>query len=216
MEKLLKKAQKLFDKGKVDQSLTIYEKIIHKKFRIYAKDVVSYQLNPRKKSGSKPPKVENVKSDNLLFNIDTNRDKDNSAPVVQKIALDENTKSIKNFPKREAKLHVVMPDDRKLLERVIIDFNKVGMQYLSIGKLEEAMSILKRLVKLCKDYANKDIKLVCLTFNNVSCIHKKLGEFKMALKLLRKAQVHAENGEAEEYLSLTYINLSAIYSELKK
>lgn len=36
------------------------------------------------------------------------------------------------------------------------------------------------------------------------------------MKLLWKALRHAEDGPAAEYLSLTYINLSAIYSELKK
>jgi len=44
----------------------------------------------------------------------------------------------------------------------------------------------------------------------------KTGEIKTALKLLRRALTHAEEGHAEEYLALTYINLGAIYSELKK
>jgi tetratricopeptide (TPR) repeat protein len=128
----------------------------------------------------------------------------------------ENTSHLNRETAADEKITSVKTEDQKLLETVIIDFNKVGMQYLSMGKVEDAKSILKRLVKLCKSYANQDLKLICLTFNNVSCIHKKLGEFRTAMKLLNKAQSHAEEGHAQEYLALTYINLSAIYSELKK
>lgn len=128
----------------------------------------------------------------------------------------ENTSHLNRDTAADVKITSVKAEDQKLLETVIIDFNKVGMQYLSMGKVEDAKSILKRLVKLCKSYANQDLKLICLTFNNVSCIHKKLGEFRAAMKLLNKAQAHAEEGHAQEYLALTYINLSAIYSELKK
>jgi tetratricopeptide (TPR) repeat protein len=113
-------------------------------------------------------------------------------------------------------LSIIKSEDLRLLEMVVIEFNKIGMQYLSQGKIEEARLMLKKLVKMCKSYAKQDLKLIWLTFNNVSCIHKKLGEFRIAHKLLRKALAHAEEGHAQEYLALTYINLSAIYSELQR
>ena len=49
----------------------------------------------------------------------------------------------------------------------------------------------------------------------VACINK-LGEFSHALKLLRKAFTHARELFTKDYLALTFINLSAIYSEMKK
>ena len=44
----------------------------------------------------------------------------------------------------------------------------------------------------------------------------KLGEFSHALKLLRRAFKHARELFTKDYLALTFINLSAIYSEMKR
>lgn len=130
-----------------------------------------------------------------------------------KLDSEENFKSFGEDPEKASSID---PEHSKLLSQTIIDFNKVGMQHLSNGKIEEAKLMLKKLIRICKNFANQDLKLICLTFNNISCVHKKLGEFQTAMKLLRKALVHAEDGHAHEYLALTYINLSAIYSELKR
>jgi tetratricopeptide (TPR) repeat protein len=150
-----------------------------------------------------------LSSTNEVVNINTHPGQDDTKPDIEMYKQNDVSFTKPSFS-------IVKSEDLKLLEMVVIEFNKVGMQYLSQGKIEEARLILKRLVKLTKSYAKQDLKLIWLTFNNVSCIHKKLGEFRTAHKLLRKALSHAEAGYAQEYLALTYINLSAIYSELKR
>ena len=37
----------------------------------------------------------------------------------------------------------IKEEDQKLLENIVIDFNKIGMQYLSQGRIEEARLLLK-------------------------------------------------------------------------
>lgn len=57
-------------------------------------------------------------------------------------------------------LSIIKSEDLRLLEMVVIEFNKIGMQYLSQGKIEEARLMLKKLVKMCKSYAKQDLKLI--------------------------------------------------------
>jgi tetratricopeptide (TPR) repeat protein len=217
MDKQIKKAEKLFSRAKIDKSFSLYERIIHKRFKLYPKELVEYTWNPYKvpkspkssKSPKPPQKVDNQENINGVLNINTHPGLDETNPDIE--VFKQNDVSF-----TKPLINIVEIEDLKLLEMVVIEFNKVGMQYLSQGKIEEARLLLKKLVKLTKSYAKQDLKLIWLTFNNVSCIHKKLGEFKTAHKLLRKALSHAEAGYAQEYLALTYINLSAIYSELKR
>lgn len=48
MDKSIKKAKTLFSKGKIEQSLSIYERVIHNKFKVYPKELVEYLWNTHK------------------------------------------------------------------------------------------------------------------------------------------------------------------------
>ena len=109
-------------------------------------------------------------------------------------------------------LEAVQPQDQELLDKVIINFNKYAMQCVNFDKLQEAAMIFEKLLRLVKGYWNQNPKLICLTYNNLSCLMKKNNEIDASVNLLTKALGLAKMTECSEYLPLTYINLSAIYS----
>jgi len=215
------KAEKLFDKGKMTKSLTLYEKEIRRWFRVYRPELVEYQWNrnskkPKVGSKSLTRKLNKSSPEQVNISIPQSIEEESQANYASAEKKGDETIQSNNFSGNGEEFTSVKPEHQQLLEKVIIDFNKVGMQFLSLGQIEEAKGILKTLVALCREFANQDQKLVWLTFNNVSWIHKKLNEFKIAMKLLKRAQSIAEDGCSEDYLALTYINLSAIFSELKQ
>jgi len=66
-------------------------------------------------------------------------------------------------------------------------------------------------------YGKFNLELVWLTLNNISCIHKKNMKPKRALSLLLKVlDITQKEIKAQDYAALTYLNLSAVYSELRK
>lgn len=149
MDKSIKKAKTLFGKGKIEQSLSIYERVIHKRFKVYPKELVEYLWNTHK-SVKKSDNEENI---NQVVNIQTNP------------GQEENKAEIEMFKQNEISfnkptLSIIKSEDLRLLSMVVIEFNKIGMQYLSQGKIEEARLILKKLVKMCKSYAKQDLKLI--------------------------------------------------------
>lgn len=50
-------------------------------------------------------------------------------------------------------------DTKALTHKMFIELNKLAMQLLSLGRLEEARTILTKLVKLCKTIAKDEEKL---------------------------------------------------------
>jgi tetratricopeptide (TPR) repeat protein len=221
-EMRIKKAENLFSKGKMVKSLQFYESVIRKRYSVYPQELIEYQWRAKLSQNNAMAKFPKDGMHNLedgkVVNIAISGSKEDSPEVnfssANKLIPEENENN--DLVANGQNDSQIRSEDRELLEKVVIDFNKVGMQYLSLGKIDDAKEIMKKLVSIWREFANQDLKLVWLTFNNVSWIHKKLGELKMALKLLKRAQLIAEDGWAHEYLALTYINLSAIYSELKK
>ena len=169
MDKQIKKAEKLFSRAKIDKSFSIYERIIHKRFKVYPKELVEYIWNsdkePKSSKSPKSPKspklskkIDNQETINLLntngvLNINTHPGQDETNPDIE--VFKQNDVSF-----TKPSLNIVESEDLKLLEMVVIEFNKVGMQYLSQGKIEEARLLLKKLVKLTKSYAKQDLKLI--------------------------------------------------------
>jgi hypothetical protein len=64
MDKQIKKAEKLFSRAKIDKSFSLYERIIHKRFKVYPKELVEYLWNSHKshKSPNKEDNQENPKT----------------------------------------------------------------------------------------------------------------------------------------------------------
>jgi tetratricopeptide (TPR) repeat protein len=152
MDKQIKKAEKLFSREKIDKSFSLYERIIHKRFKVYPKELVEYLWNSHK-SHKSPNKEDNQENINEVLNINTHPGQDETNPDIEMFKQNDIS-----FTKPS--LNIIKSEDLKLLEMVVIEFNKVGMQYLSQGKIEEARLILKRLVKLTKSYAKQDLKLI--------------------------------------------------------
>lgn len=108
--------------------------------------------------------------------------------------------------------------------------NKKSVELFNNKKIEESARIIARIVDLI---TQKNINLVIsipeklsefkiLTYNNLSCIYRNIGKLSLALKVLNYAvdleEKLVEKEYGTSYLSIvsTYLNKSAILSEMKK
>lgn len=82
------------------------------------------------------------------------------------------------MPEQTIVLIELKKEDLELLNKVIIDFNKYALEWTNFNKIEEAHYLFEKLVKLCNNYSKQEPKLIWLTFNNLSCLHKKTGDLK--------------------------------------
>lgn len=173
-EQKVKRAEKLFLKGKMIKSLQLYESVIRKKYKAYPLELIEYQWKakstPNDVMGKFPKDGMHSLGDGKVVNIAIPGSKEDSPQInfssADKLIPEENENN--DLIANGQKSSKISLEDQKLLEKVVIDFNKVGMQYVSLGKIEDAKEIMKKLVAICREFANQDLKLVCLTFNNVS------------------------------------------------
>ncbi|CAI2386880.1 unnamed protein product [Moneuplotes crassus] len=227
MEKVLQKADKLYSQGQFTTSLDLYRKVIQKRFQCYNKEILEVKVSDKEHSRQATQEMEeNIPTLNNLItpNAFTAGLKTSASQFTQ----NNTTKNQKRIRKRRSRvtkhsqnviLEEIKQEDAALLKRVIKDFNKYALECVNTSKNEESHAIFSRLLKMCMAYCESFPKLTCLTYNNLSCLFKKSipkKALRYLLKALEFAKKDAKEGKESEYLPLTYINLSAVYSESKQ
>ena len=108
--------------------------------------------------------------------------------------------------------------------------NKKSVEAFNKGQIDEASKVIARAVDLLnqknipKVYTNqlKLFETKILTYNNLSCIYRKLGKFSLAVKVISFALDFEEKLAAEDYgaskisIISTYLNKAAILSQTGK
>lgn len=108
--------------------------------------------------------------------------------------------------------------------------NRRSVEAFSNGQIDEAAKIIARVVdflnqkNILKVYGNhlKLYESKILTYNNLSCIYRKLGKLSLSLKVISFALDLEEKLAAENYgtskvsIISTYLNKSSILSQMKK
>jgi Tetratricopeptide repeat. len=108
--------------------------------------------------------------------------------------------------------------------------NKKAVEAFNTNNMDEATKIIARVIDLLNQRnvivvygdQNKLYEAKILTYNNLSCIYRKLGKLSLSLKVVTFAIGLEEKLVAENYgnssisIISTYLNKSAILSEMKK
>ena len=108
--------------------------------------------------------------------------------------------------------------------------NKKSVEAFNKGQIDEASKVIARAVDLLNQknisqvYTNqlKLFETKILTYNNLSCIYRKLGKFTLAIKVISFALDFEEKLAAEDYgtskisIISTYLNKAAILSQVAK
>lgn len=102
-----------------------------------------------------------------------------------------------------------------LVRKTLLDFNKQAMHDLNFGRVQQSQELFGLLFWIVRNFKQTDKEMQCLTLNNLSWLYKRKTEFSKGLRMLKKALKIAQESE-EKYLPLTYINLSAILSEMDR
>ncbi|EKX36268.1 hypothetical protein GUITHDRAFT_117499 [Guillardia theta CCMP2712] len=104
-------------------------------------------------------------------------------------------------------------------KRLVTEYNVAAMKMLQTDDYELAMDLLNRAKELTKGdvkfgEADDRRKLLAITFNNMSCIHKKRGFLKTALGFAEKALKLEIASSKADNPACTHLNLCAILSRL--
>lgn len=108
--------------------------------------------------------------------------------------------------------------------------NRKSVEYFNAGNIEEATKIITRAIDLLnqknfsKLYVNplKLYESKILTYNNLSCIYRKLGKLQLASKImsfaleLEEKLAHENYGNSNISIISTYLNKSSILSQMKQ
>lgn len=95
--------------------------------------------------------------------------------------------------------------------------NAMAMDNLAGGDLVNALVMLQR----AESWTDPDIfmrhdGMRVLTYNNYACYYKREGNLKLALRYLRKAAALGTESSGIDNLSVTYLNLCAVLSQMGK
>lgn len=100
--------------------------------------------------------------------------------------------------------------------RVLVgEYNVIGMRCLQKGRLSDCADLLKRAMNLLhSSLGDRDVrlKLLAITYNNLSCFYKRKGLMKMALQHAEKARAIEEQAPEVDNPATTLLNLCAILS----
>lgn len=108
--------------------------------------------------------------------------------------------------------------------------NRKSVEYFNAGNIEEATKIITRAIDMLnqknfsKLYINplKLYESKILTYNNLSCIYRKLGKLPLASKImsfaleLEEKLAHENYGNSNVSIISTYLNKSSILSQMKQ
>lgn len=101
--------------------------------------------------------------------------------------------------------------------------NRIGLDFIKQGDYPSSLRLLKAaeriLVKRIRSEGNKPLvmKLLSITLNNMACYSKKQNRFQIAIRYLaRVMQIEKYALQDQKALGLTYLNVAAILSHLKK
>jgi hypothetical protein len=103
------------------------------------------------------------------------------------------------------------------LEALIYKANQQAMDCLQAEKFPAALRHFKQALGLIKAPKASQLKLIALTYSNIGCYYKRLGQFKTALKYLRGAlDLESQTTMEATDLAGTHLNICAILSRLKQ
>ena len=111
------------------------------------------------------------------------------------------------------------PDDR---EALVLNCNKVAMDYLREDDFKEALVLLKKAEAMLNSPDSGEdshirLKLLGITFNNFGCFYKRKKQPNVALYYLKQAlDIEVQQGKDNINLAGTHLNICAIYSQLGK
>ena len=115
-----------------------------------------------------------------------------------------------------------MEDKIESLEEVILQLNKVAMNYLGLENFKKAKLLLQRAEGLInmpqpKGVVTNKLKLIAITYNNLGCFYKKKKQYKTSLEYLKRAlSIEKQRGVQGVSLASSYLNICAVLSAQKK
>lgn len=93
--------------------------------------------------------------------------------------------------------------------------NKQSMELLQIDKPKNALSLLTATEQLLLEFENEELVAIqSLTYNNLACTYKRIGNLKKALDALTKGIDLCHQYDRHENLAITHLNACAILSQL--
>jgi tetratricopeptide (TPR) repeat protein len=101
--------------------------------------------------------------------------------------------------------------------KLVGEYNVVGMRFLQKGRLQDCGELLKRAMNLLHSKLGDRetrLRLLAITYNNLSCHYKRKGLMKMALQHAEKAREIEEVAPEVDNPATTLLNLCAILSRL--
>ncbi|KAL0586464.1 hypothetical protein ABG067_003851 [Albugo candida] len=107
------------------------------------------------------------------------------------------------------------PTVLQTLEEVVQAYNSVAIELLSANKHTDCLSTLHKAETLIKPdkFSGCEAGRI-LTYNNIACCLRRMGKLKSALRYLKEALQIGLNCEHVKNISVTYMNLCAVSSQL--
>lgn len=103
------------------------------------------------------------------------------------------------------------------LRDVILGYNALAMKYLAHDAVMDSVTVLRKAEAiLAPGNFVRCHALQILTFNNLGCGYRKIGKLSSALKYLKEAARVGAGAVHVKNLSITHLNLCAIYSQLHR
>ena len=105
----------------------------------------------------------------------------------------------------------------KFFSEGIEELNKVGMKFVQHGDTEIGHQIFTYCEEATQIGKYGTFPLLrSQTFNNIGCLYRKVGKLKGALNHLRTALTVLNKNDMMIHSASTYLNISAVYSQLGK
>nr|CCA14851.1 conserved hypothetical protein [Albugo laibachii Nc14] len=109
------------------------------------------------------------------------------------------------------------PNVLQTLEEVVRTYNSVALELLSASKYTECLNTLHKAEALIKPetfYGGEACQV--LTYNNIACCLRRMGKLKSSLRYLKEALRIGLNCQQVKNISVTYMNLCAVSSQLEQ
>ncbi|KRX03806.1 hypothetical protein PPERSA_04601 [Pseudocohnilembus persalinus] len=103
---------------------------------------------------------------------------------------------------------------QEIFEDLIKQLNYSSIDVLNYGFLDHALIVLNQCDQLIENNPMDHIELKVLTLNHLGCIYRRGNSFEQAFSCLNNAQQLVYQNQLKEYAGLTYLNLSALFSQV--
>jgi len=104
---------------------------------------------------------------------------------------------------------------QKSFDQSIEELNKIAMRFVQHGDTESGHQVLTFCEEATQPGKYGDFPLSrTTTFNNLACLYRRIGKPKGALNYLRTALTLLNKSNLLHHSATTYLNLSAVHSQL--